>query len=68
MSRLTRIADSYRARLVIGYVLVAAVFAVGILVLSAGLGLVFSLWVLFVGDVWRLRASPSAAASTPAAP
>ena len=28
MSRLTRIADSYRARLVIGYVLVAAVFAV----------------------------------------
>ena len=36
--------------------------------LSAGLGLVFSLWVLFVGDVWRLRASPAAAASTPAAP
>ena len=36
--------------------------------LSAVLGLVLSLWVLFVRDVWRLRALPAAAASTPAAP
>ena len=34
--------------------------------LSAGLGLVCSLWVLLVKDVWRLRARPpAAAASTP---
>ncbi len=34
--------------------------------LSAGLGLVFSLWVLLVKDVWRLQAlPPAAAASTP---
>ena len=36
--------------------------------LSAGLGLVLSLWVLLVKDVWRLRGSPPGVAAAPSAP
>ncbi len=36
--------------------------------LSAGLGLIFSLWVLLVKDVWRLRALPPAATASEPAP
>ncbi len=36
--------------------------------LSAGFGILFSLWVLLVNDVWRLRALPPAAAGAPAPP
>jgi hypothetical protein len=33
--------------------------------LSAGCGVVFSVWVLFVKDVWRLREPPAPADGSP---